>query len=452
MAKKPGPKKKDSRKKQDMWEREFEDISSFSPGAMERRPQPVQGSRSSRQREEWQPARQIRPDRSSRPPEPGGPVRQTRPARQPVRRPAPDWEIPEWELNSRRRPPAEERTSSTRQRRPASPERRPPPASKKRPGKKGKSGVGRVVKFLLVLTMTAATAFFAVFLLFKISVIEITGDTIEGYGENEILKISDCKPGDNLVFLPTGNAENTLKQEIPYIEDVKFIRHLPNTLEIRLTAAKVAACVSCDNGWLYVNGEGKILENQAVPRDGMLQILGLTPLDTEPGAYLRLEDSDAQTACDSILKTVADLEMTQDFTRVDISDLSDIRLVYQDRIEFQLGNILKLDYKIELGCRALEELGAGKKGIMNLAYADETKRAVFTSGDIGLAPAQTPAPSAAPKDGNVSSAPGPSGDDGDTSSGGDTGDGDTDTGDGDGEDSSTNYRTDGIPDEIFTGE
>lgn len=155
-----------------------------------------------------------------------------------------------------------------------------------------------------------------------------------------------------------------------------------------------------------------------------------------------MEDSDAQTACDSILKTVADLEMTQDFTRVDISDLSDIRLVYQDRIEFQLGNILKLDYKIELGCRALEELGAGKKGVMNLAYADETKRAVFTSGDIGLAPAQTPAPSATPKDGNVSSAPEPTG--------GDTGDGDTGTSGGG--DSSTNYRTDGIPDEIFTGE
>ena len=207
-----------------------------------------------------------------------------------------------------------------------------------------------------VLFMTVVTVLLAIFLLFKVSTIKITGDVIEKYGTDEILRVSGCKTGENLVFLPTGSREEALKEQLPYIGEVEFIRHFPGTLEIRVTAAKVAACVSSGGGWLYVNDSGKILENQKEPQNGILQILGLSPLDTEPGDHLRLEDSSAQDACDAILKTVAELEMTQEFTRVDISNLSDIRLLYQDRIELQLGNVLDLDYKIELGCRSLEKL------------------------------------------------------------------------------------------------
>lgn len=407
------------KKKDGMWEMEFEDISSHSQSvpAAPRRPRPVQENRSPYSREERRPAR-------------------------PVRRPPPDWELPEWELQNRRRPPERGRTSSDRPRRPEPQGRRPSPNPKKRGKKPVRPGVRKAMVVFTVLFMTAATVLLAIFLLFKVSAIEVTGDGTEKYGVDEILRVSGCKTGENLVFLPTGSRAEALKEQLPYLGEVEFIRHFPGTLEIRVTAAQVAACVSSSGSWLSVNDRGKILETQNAPENGILQILGLTPLDTEPGEYLRLEDSNAQAACNTILRTVAELEKTKEFTRVDISNLSDIRLVYQDRIEFQLGSSLELDYKIELGCRALEKLEAGDKGVMDLSHADTTKRAVFTSGEIGAAPVQTPAqPEQSGAASPASSSP-ESGEGGEGSSAGEPGDK---------PEPSENPRTEGIPDEVFTG-
>lgn len=402
-----------------MWENDFEDISSnsHSASAAPRRPRPVRENRSAYSREERRPAR-------------------------PARRPPPDWELPEWEIQNRRRPPERGRTNFDRPRRPEPLERRPSPPAKKRGKKPVQTGVRKAIVAFTVLFMTAVTVLLAIFLLFKVSVVEVTGDGTEKYGIDEILRVSGCKTGENLVFLPSGSREKALKERLPYIGEVEFIRHFPGTLEIHVTAAQVAACVSSGGNWLYVNDSGKILETQNTPENGILQILGLIPLDTEPGEYLRLEDSNAQAACNTVLHTVAELEKTKEFTKVDISNLSDIRLVYQNRIEFQLGSVLELDYKIELGCRALEKLEAGARGVMDLSHADTTKRAIFTSGEIGTAPVQ---PSAQPNQNDaaapVSSSPG----------GKEGANGSSASEPGGEPEPSGNPRTEGIPDEVFTG-
>jgi len=273
-----------------------------------------------------------------------------------------------------------------------------------------------------VLVMAAATALLAIFLLFKVSDIQITGDVIEGYQNADILEICGYEIGDNLFFLSTGDKEEKLMKQLPYIGEAEISRHLPGTLEIHLTAAEVTACVSDGSSWLYVSVEGKILEKQENPKSGTLQIMGLAPIDAEPGQMVQVEDENAQTAYRTILAVLAELGTAADFTRLDLSNLSDIRLVYQDRIEFQLGNVLELKYKIELGCRSLAELGAEAKGVMDLAYADETKRAVFTAGAVVSAVSQAPAGS----QGGQAVSPSPS--------------------------PSPGPRTDGIPDDAYTGD
>lgn len=398
------------RRNSGMWENEFEDISSHSQSEWNRRTRPVPEGRS------------PRPSEGRRP----RPVRTDRPAR----RPDPDWEIPEWEVSDRNRRPRAgipERTSPGRERsrnaeRPGRPPSRSAPPPRKRAKKPLSAGARKAVMAFTVLIMAGATALLAIFLLFKVSDIQITGDVVEGYQNADILEICGYEIGDNLFFLSTKDKEKKLMEQLPYIGKAEISRHLPGTLEIRLTAAEVSACVSSGGSWLYVSGEGKILEKQEKPKSGTLQILGLAPIDAAPGQMVRVEDENAQTAYQTILAVLTELGTAADFTRLDLSDLSDIRLIYQDRIEFQLGNVLELRYKIELGCRSLAELGAGVKGVMDLAYADETKRAVFTAGAVDSAASQAPAGS---QEGQAAS-PSPS--------------------------PSSSPRTDGIPDDVYTGD
>lgn len=391
------------RRNSGMWENDFEDISSHSQNDPNRRPRPVPESRAPR------PAENRPSSRNSRPP----------------RRPDPDWEVPEWELSDRNRRPRAGpdrpggRTSPASQRRGGRPGPRPAPPPRKRTKKPLSAGARKAVMAFTVLVMAAATALLAIFLLFKVSDIQITGDVIEGYQNADILEICGYEIGDNLFFLSTKDKEKKLMEQLPYIGEAKISRHLPGTLEIHLTAAEIAACVSGGSSWFYVSGEGKILEKQDEPKSGALQIMGLAPLDAEPGQMVRVEDDNAQTAYRTILAALTELGTAGDFTRLDLSDLSDIRLIYQDRIEFLLGNVLELQYKVELGCRSVAELGAGETGVMDLAYADETKRAIFTAGAIDAAASQAPAePQQA-----VSPSPSPS----------------------------SSPRTDGIPDDVYTG-
>lgn len=293
-------------------------------------------------------------------------------------------------------------------------------------------GARKAFSTVIVLLMAGITVFLAVFLLFKISEIEVTGDIIDGLDSSTVIEICGYEIGDNLVLAPTADKEEQLKKQVPYIADVKISRHLPGTLEINLTAAQVAACMTNGSEWLYVSAEGKILEKQSAPKSGVMQIIGLQAATGEPGEYVIVEEDNAQLAYTTILSALADLGTGSDFTKLDLSDLSNITMLYQDRIEFKLGNVLELEYKISLGCRSVTELAAGEQGVMDLSGADETKRAVFTAGTVEPS-ASSQQPESTTPDDDSDNDDGWSDDEDDTGS------------------SQSGGRGDEIPDEIFTG-
>lgn len=446
-----------------MWEEGFfEDISSDS----HRSPQPFEKGpvqRPAEDRRGRQPQR-----RSERDVENG---RESRPAR----RRSQQWEIPQWDVPppERVRGTSRSRTSGGERPKGPGPERRPQasgPRKKRRPKKPLSNGARRLMVAFTVLIMAAVTVLLAVFLLFKVSEIQITGDLADGYQEADVLEICGYKVGDNLFFLSTKDKERKLKEQMPYIEDAQIIRHPPGTLEIRLIRAEVASCVSYGGEWLYTSAGGKILEKQKSPQNGVIQVFGLElpeavvgreiwvdePTEELPEVSSGSENSrearkaeeirealNAHNACvayRAVLKRLVELEATGDFTLLDLSNLSNIRLIYQDRVEFLLGNAMELEYKIGLGLTSVEkweqeQSGVKARGVMNLATAAETKRAYFTEGEIGGPPtAQEPG-------GQVSSQP-----EGDTSSDSQSG----------GEPSSSpsgndGYRDEGIPDSPFTG-
>ncbi len=399
----------DRKKKRSVWEDEFQDISSFSGnGPVDRRfgdrsaGDSIRSRRSSSERRSERDEPPMRLWEDDFPPESleKRPSRNRSSARR--RRQDPEWEVPQWEVSERVRRPDAGRTS-------------PPPRDRERPSRRPvqperhprKPMSGHAKGMLLagtILLMAVVTALLVIFLLFKVSDIQITGDPIEGVQNEDILAVCGYQAGDNLFFLSTGREEAELEKSFPYVGKAEILRHFPSTVEIRLTAAQVTACVSAGDQWLFVNEVGKILEVGSTPRDSVLQILGLSPQEPEPGKILQLGDENAQTACKTILTALAELRSSQDFsdmdldsfTILDLSDLSHIRLFYGDQVEFQLGNVLDLEYKIGLGCVSLQKMqteGMNAAGVMDLSDAGSTKKAIFTDGQITLPQTQLPSAS-----------------------------------------------------------
>ena len=281
------------------------------------------------------------------------------------------------------RPPARRRPPGP----PGGSGRRPP---RREPPRKGRKPLGktarRVTLLLAVLAMAAVTALLCVFLLFKVSSLQVTGDPV--YSQEEVLALCDYAIGDNLLFAPTQSQEERLESQLPYVEDAQVIKHFPNTLEIRITAAQTAASVSSGGGWLYVSSQGKILELGAEPAAATMQVTGFVSTATQPGQYLQAEDATALSALQEILTALTDREMITQCTRLDLTDLYDIRLWYQDRVECKLGSTAGLTYKLDFAYDALinptteNRIGDKETGVLDLSYAADAHKAGFEAGPV----------------------------------------------------------------------
>ena len=330
---------------------------------------------------------------------------------------------------ARRRPPGPPGGSGRR------PPRREPPRKGRKPlGKTAR----RVTLLLAVLAMAAVTALLCVFLLFKVADIQVTGDLV--YSQEEVLALCDYAIGDNLLFAPTQSQEERLESQLPYVEEAQVIKHFPNTLEIRITAAQTAASVSSGGGWLYVSSQGKILELGAEPAAATMQVTGFASTATQPGQYLQAEDAAALSALQEILTALTQREMITQCTRLDLTDLYDIRLWYQDRVECKLGSTAELTYKLDFAYDALinptteNRIGDKETGVLDLSYAADAHKAGFEAGPVDPA-------------GSASSAAASSTPEGE---GTDTTDGTTGETSGDTTGETSGGRGDDIPDSPFT--
>ena len=239
-------------------------------------------------------------------------------------------------------------------------------------------------RFLLAFTllaMAAVTAFVCVFLLFKVRTIEVTGDQV--YDPSAILELCGYQEGDNLALLTTGEQEAALEEQLPYVEDAQILRHFPSSLEIHITAAQQAACVQSGSQWFIISGKGKILEAATQPLEGVMQITGLTLKDPVVGSTLQVEDASVQQALETILSTLVDLGGVGEFTALDLTDLYNITLSYQDRVMFQLGNTVDLEYKLTYGYGLVTStdpvhIAQDEYGTLDLTLAGDVKKAYFT--------------------------------------------------------------------------
>lgn len=338
------------------------------------------------------------------------------------------------------RPPARRRPPGPPEG-PGRPRREPPRKGHKPLGKTAR----RVTLLLAVLAMAAVTALLCVFLLFKVADIQVTGDLV--YSQEEVLVLCDYAIGDNLLFAPTQSQEERLESQLPYVEDAEVIKHFPNTLEIRITAAQTAASVSSGGGWLYVSSQGKILELGAEPAAATMQVTGFVSTATQPGQYLQAEDATALSALQEILTALTQREMITQCTRLDLTDLYDIRLWYQDRVECKLGSTAELTYKLDFAYDALinptteNRIGDKETGVLDLSYAADAHKAGFEAGPVDPAGSASSAAASSTPEGEGTDTTG--GTTGETS--GDTTDGTSGT---TGE--TSGGRGDDIPDSPFT--
>ena len=242
---------------------------------------------------------------------------------------------------------------------------------------------------LLVLSVILSPVF--MFAVFRVKSYSVTGET--HYSKEEIIESCPVEVGKSLVLVDLEKAQAAIEEKLPYVKKATLKRSLPSTLSISVTQAseKYTIYSGKSGNYLILSETFKILGVSHEAKEGLTVIKGALPEETEAGKQLRFvkaEKKDEPAVNDKILSTLEEVAYAlvasgiEDVTRIDITSVSDIKVLYQDRLILEIGSVSDADGKLELAAQVIEkedELNPEQKGTIDLTIS---KKAYVNPGEF----------------------------------------------------------------------
>lgn len=221
------------------------------------------------------------------------------------------------------------------------------------------------IKLILGVALLAAAAVAAVlicvFVFFKVSDIKVEGNKV--CGTEEIIAASGVAPGDNLILTDSEGVKEKLMAAFPYIEDVRVKKDIPVTMKLVIKEAKISFSIPHKGMYAYVSKSGKLLELGKKPYKGSV-ILRAGEISDVNG-WIEFGDKHEAEVFKELCK-VLDNDTMKKLTMMDIRDVHNIYVVYDNRVKMSFGNISDIEYKMNFGIQILESKNIGGKEIGNL--------------------------------------------------------------------------------------
>lgn len=200
-----------------------------------------------------------------------------------------------------------------------------------------------IIGIILVLTM-----------FFNINEITVSGDAV--YSTESIIASSGASIGDNLIFISKDEINEKISTELPYVDSVKIKRHLPSGLELVITKTEAKYALVQDGYYTLLNKNGKVLESGLEFIGENITLLNMGEIvSAEVGANIVTEN---EKVYDKLLLVSNACEECglENITSIDLSDIYNIKLLYQGRITLELGETDNTNTykKLALGKSAIE--------------------------------------------------------------------------------------------------
>lgn len=208
--------------------------------------------------------------------------------------------------------------------------------------------------------------------LFNLSPTGLTVNGVTLYSPQQIQQIGGLVPGQNLVRLNTEYIERRLTENLVYIDKVSVLKDYPDGLIINVTEAKPAVQIEYEGGYCTMSKSGRILEAGETERDPLLPLVTGYELtgyetpsekaarleaeaeniktapkkpDVKPGTRAISEDDQKTAILSELLAKLEALEFGK-IAKIDIKDRTDIKLIYDGRIQIELGSSVEMDIKL----------------------------------------------------------------------------------------------------------
>lgn len=232
------------------------------------------------------------------------------------------------------------KTSSTNYKNVNSRQRSPQSNTRRKRKKKNYS----IYYFFVFILMAVAFVVLSLTVFFNINKITITGSSV--YSEQEIFDAAEVKVGDNLFRKKISVMEQNVMNKLTDIDNVKITRCLPSQLHMEITPSVPTANIEYEAQYFIISKNGKVLKDKLdFPEENLLLIKGYDPVNCKINTILESNDKYKDEIIKSIFEAIENNSF-EGITQIDITDRLNILLLYNDRIEIELGSSLDLNYKI----------------------------------------------------------------------------------------------------------
>ena len=223
---------------------------------------------------------------------------------------------------------------------------------------------------LLTLVVVCAAAVLALTLFFKVESVEVTGNS--RYSAQEIQDACGVQLGDNLYLLSKPDMVQRLHQRLPYIDEVRITRSLPNTLRVQVTEFTTVYAVEQEGTvWLLTSG-GKIVETAAERGDVPL-IDGCELLAPSLGGDVSfaLELQNRQESLFALLTALESAELTEGVRAIHLGDPTVLTMDYTERFSVEMPYSADSPRLLRYLTLVIEELETNLTGVIDLTRDGE---------------------------------------------------------------------------------
>lgn len=198
--------------------------------------------------------------------------------------------------------------------------------------KKQSKGRKLFIKISLILSLLIlAFIILASTEIFNIKEISVSGT--DKLTANEIISFSQIQYEENLFKINFSNVKNKIKEN-SYVEEVSLKRILPNKIQINITERKPKYMLQLAESYIYIDGQGYILEISKEKKEIPILLGVLTDLSNiKESDRLEKEDLLKLNTVNAIVATAENYEILKLITRIDITNISEYILYLDTEIK-----------------------------------------------------------------------------------------------------------------------
>lgn len=220
----------------------------------------------------------------------------------------------------------------------------------------------KLVAFVVALAAMA----WAVTLFFRMDHIAVNGN--ERYSEQEVIDASGLKLGSNLYLINKFDVKERIFALLPYVEEIRINRKLPDTMLLEVRECKAAAGIESEEGFWLISDQGKLLEMADAPPEGCPAVAGVPLIEPEATTQINFGEQAAYRAgvMLTLLQESDARNMRAGIGVINISDDTALSFTYLGRFTVRMPWTAEIGYKLESLSTVVDYLENNETGRIDL--------------------------------------------------------------------------------------